>query len=144
VILIDANLLLYACNEAAPEHAVARKWLDEAITSGETVRFAWSTLNTFLRIATHRSIFPRPMNPEEAIRIVDELLRRPSVGVLDPADRYWSIFAPLAVRSQARGDLVPDAHLAALAIEHGATLCTTDKDFARFDGLRVINPLQKK
>jgi len=144
VILIDANLLLYACNETAPQHAVARKWLDETITSGEPVRFAWSTLNTFLRIVTHRSIFPRPMNLEEAIHIVDELLRRPSVAVLDPAERYWSIFAPLVVQSQARGDLIPDAHLAALAIEHGATLCTTDKDFTRFDGLRVVNRLQQK
>jgi len=143
VILIDANVLLYAYNEAAPDHTIARRWFDEVMTGGDPVRFAWSTIHAFLRIVTHRAIFPRPLAIDDAVSIVTEWLARPSVAVLDPAERYWTIFAQLAIESQARGDLIPDAHLASLAIEHGATLCTTDRDFARFDRLQVINPLRK-
>lgn len=141
MITIDANLIIYAYHSSTPQHFAARRWFEQVVSGAEPVRLAWSTIHTFLRILTHPRIFPRPFSVAEARSLVDEWFARPSVAILEPGERYWDIFRELLVRGQARGNLVMDAHLAALAIEHGAMLCTADKDFTRFEGLRLLNPL---
>lgn len=141
MILIDANLLLYAYNPDAEEHEPARQWVESVLSGPSPVRFAWITLLAFLRIATSPRVFTQPLTPEEATAVVASWLEQPSAAVLDAGPQHWTILAGLLVEGQAKGPLVMDAHLAALAIEHGATLCTTDRDFTRFDGLRHVNPL---
>lgn len=142
MILVDANLLLYAYNSRAVEHKRCRLWLESTLSEPGLVRFAWLTLWAFLRIATHPRTFERPLTSDDATAIVSDLLAQPNVGVLEPGERHWEILRPLCVEGQATGALVMDAVLAAIAIEHGATLHTTDRDFARFSGLKWTNPLQ--
>jgi len=119
----------------------ARLWLENAFSRPEPVRLAWITILAFLRIGTSPRAFPYPLSPAEAGEIVAEWFARPMVATLEPGERHWSILSHLLTATQARGPLVMDAHLAALAIEHGATLCTTDQDFTRFPNLRLLNPL---
>jgi len=141
VTLIDANLLLYAYNSRAPEHEKARAWLEATLSGGEMVRFAWLTLWAFLRIASNPRVFEHPLSIVHAGAIVTSWLGRPHVDVIEPGERHWDIARRLLESGQATGPLVMDAALAAIAIEHGATLYTTDRDFARFDGLKWKNPL---
>jgi toxin-antitoxin system PIN domain toxin len=142
MILIDANFLIYAHNSLAQQHERARQWLRGALDSGEAIGLSWVTLLAFLRITTGPRSFIDPMSLEEAGGIVTAWLAHPGVSVLHPTERHWPILSRLLADGQARGPLVMDAHLAALAIEHGATLCTTDRDFTRFKGLRLLNPLE--
>jgi toxin-antitoxin system PIN domain toxin len=142
LILIDANLLLYAYDRSSPQHQGAKRWLQETLGGDESVRLALVTLLAFLRIGTSPAVFRRPLRAREAIGIVTSWLELPSVGVAEPTDGHWPLVETLARRGQARGALMMDAHLAALAIEHGATLCTTDRDFARFPRLKLRNPLE--
>jgi toxin-antitoxin system PIN domain toxin len=144
MILADANLLIYAYNDAAEQHLAARKWLEDSISGDEPFRLSWTTVHTFLRLTTERTLLTKPLGMSEAADIVDEWFQSYNVAILQPGPRYWPIFRNVLLNGQIRGALVMDAHLAALAIEHGATLYTTDKDFSRFDGLRVVNPLSKK
>jgi len=144
MILVDANLLLYANNPRAPEHEASRRWLATALTGTSLVRFAWLTLWAFLRISTNLRIFDQPLSLEEATALVSSWLAQPNVGVLEPGERHWEILNGLIQSGQAIGPLVTDAALAAIAIEHGATLYTTDRDFARFTGLSVVNPLANR
>lgn len=111
------------------------------LSEAEPIRLAWVTILAFLRIATHRKIYANPYSIAEATAIVDDWLARPCVDILQPTARHWPILTALLQNGQATGPLVMDAHLAALAIEHGATLCSTDKDFTRFDRLKLANPL---
>jgi toxin-antitoxin system PIN domain toxin len=141
VILVDANLLLYAYDSSSPQHDRARPWLERAFGGTESVRVALVSLLAFLRISTSRAVFRRPFRPDQAIAIVAGWLELPAVGLAEPTPRHWSLLETLARGGQARGPLLMDAHLAALAIEHGATLCTTDRDFARFPRLRFQNPI---
>jgi toxin-antitoxin system PIN domain toxin len=142
MILIDVNLLLYAYNASAPEHPAARRWLQETFSKPQPVLLPWATILGFLRIATSHRIWAEPLSIAEAVDIVDSWLALPNVTVTQPGERHWSILKQLLPDSQSRGALVPDAHLAALAIEHGAGLCTNDRDFARYRGIRVTNPLE--
>jgi toxin-antitoxin system PIN domain toxin len=142
VILVDSNLLLYAFDAGACYHGRARSWLENVLDSSEQVGFAWVTLLAFVRIGTNPSALSRALSLEEATTILSSILERRNTILLHPGERHWSLLRQLLVNSQARGDLVTDAHLAALAIEHGATVCTTDRDFARFPGLRWQNPLE--
>jgi toxin-antitoxin system PIN domain toxin len=144
MILIDANLLLYAYHERAEQHRAARAWLEATLSGSELVRFAWVTLWAFLRIATNPRVFERPLSAAEAAAAVSSWLDPPVAAVLDPAERHLEILTALMQDAQASGPLVMDAAIAALAIEHGATLCTTDRDFARFAGLKWRNPLQQR
>ena len=144
MILIDANLLLYAYDRSSPQHPEAKRWLERTLVSDEGVRLALVTLLAFLRISTSAAVFRRPLPAREAIGIVTSWLQLPSVGVAEPSDGHWSLLETLTRRGQARGALLMDAHLAALAIEHGATLCTTDRDFARFPRLKLRNPLEER
>jgi toxin-antitoxin system PIN domain toxin len=141
LILVDANLLLYAYHPKAPQHDASRVWLEEALSGAQLVRMAWVTVWAFLRISTNRRVFERPLSASEAEAAVSSWLAQPTVGILDPGERHWEILRRLMSDGQTAGPLVMDAVLAALAIEHGATLHTTDRDFARFPGLKWTNPL---
>jgi toxin-antitoxin system PIN domain toxin len=141
VIIVDANLAIYAYDRTSPRHEDAKRWFEAALNGDEEVRFSLTTLLAFLRITTHPAIFRQPAKPAEAIAIVATWLARPQVKVANPSGRHWEILAEVASKGQARGSLVMDAHLATLAMEHGATLATTDRDFARFAGLRFRDPL---
>lgn len=139
--LVDVNLLLYAVNEDAPHHARARAWLEAQLSGTETTAFAWTVLLAFLRLSTRPLVFPRPLAPEEALAIVRSWLAQPHVAVLDPGERHIETLGRLLAGLGTAGNLTSDAHLAALAIEHGAELCSADSDFARFPGLRWLNPV---
>ena len=141
--LIDANVLLYAYHPRAAQHQRCRSWVETEFTRGAAIRLAWPTILAFLRISTSARVFEHPLTIAEAESAVSSWLALPSVAPLDPGERYWDILRELLHRAQVTGPLVSDAALAALAIEHGATLCTTDRDFARFPGLRTITPLDR-
>jgi toxin-antitoxin system PIN domain toxin len=141
VILIDTNLLLYAYDSSSPRHARARIWLEQVLSGEEPVRLAWMTILAFLRISTNSRALASPLTMGEAVERVASWLEQPVTAVLDAGERHWKILEQLCAEAQVRGALVMDAHLAALAIEHGAILQTVDKDFARFTGLRYVDPL---
>ncbi|PZN47980.1 MAG: PIN domain nuclease [Proteobacteria bacterium] len=141
MILVDANLVLYAYHQQSRDHEAAKQWLEAALSGSELVRFPWLTIWAFLRIATNPRVFEQPLSAAEASDAVDSWLAQPIAGVLEPAEHYWQILQNLLRGYQVTGALVTDAAIAALAIEHGATLHTTDRDFSRFDGLRWRNPL---
>jgi toxin-antitoxin system PIN domain toxin len=141
LILVDANLLLHAYHPRAREHDASRRWLEAALAGPELVRFAWLTLWAFLRIGTHPRVFERPLSVTEAEAAISAWLAQPCAGVLEPGERHWAILRDLLRSGQASGPLVMDAVMAALAIEHGATLHTTDRDFSRFPSLKWTNPL---
>jgi hypothetical protein len=142
LILIDANLLIYAYDDDAKSHDQARTWLERKFQAPEPVAIAWTTILAFLRIGTNPRLFGQPLSIQEAVGIVDEWLSQPEVVTVEAGERYWAILRGLLPVSQARGPNVMDAQLAALAIENGATLCTADRGFARFPGLRVEYPLE--
>lgn len=141
MIVVDANLLLYAYGESSPHHARARAWLENVLSSDETVGLAWPTIAAFVRIATDPRIPGYRRSAEEALRVVSEWLEQPVVRLLVASERTLPIFREMIIQGQASGPLISDAELAALTIENGAVLCTTDRDFARFPGLRWKNPL---
>lgn len=138
--LLDANILLYAYDSNSPHHAACRPWLDAAFNSEETVALPWQTMLAFVRIATNSRAVRQPLSGHDACGIVSSWLGRPNVAVVGPGDRFWEIFQAQVADAQASGPLVTDAALAALAFEHGATLCSTDSDFRRFRGLKLLDP----
>jgi toxin-antitoxin system PIN domain toxin len=141
VIVLDANILLCAYGAASPHHEKARVWLAEAFSGGETVGLPWLSLAAFLRVVTNPRVPGFRRSVEEASRVVDLWLEQPQARVLVPGEQHWLIFRQMITDGQAMGPLVTDAQLAALTIEHGGVLYTTDRDFARFPGLRWKNPL---
>jgi len=141
MILVDANLLLYAYDPNAAEHEASRAWLEASLSGSLLVRFSWLTVWAFLRIITNPRVFERPLTMAEAEHHVSSWLAQPSAGILEPGERHWEILRQLTRDGQASGPLVMDAALAAIAIEHGATLYTTDRGFARFPGLTWTNPI---
>lgn len=141
MMLCDANLLLYAYNRSAEQHAAAKQWLEAHIGGPALFAVAWMTIVAFIRICTNARAMRVPLSSIAACAIVREWLALPSVTILHPGEAHWEILAELIVRAKVQGPLVSDAHLAALAIEHGATLYSTDHDFARFPGLRWVDPL---
>jgi uncharacterized protein len=141
VIVVDANLLLYAYHPRAEQHERSRTWLEATLSGPDTVGFAWLSLWAFLRIATNPRVFERPLSTEEAAAAVSAWLSQPAAEILEPGERHWDILRGLMRDGQAAGPLVMDAVLAAIALEHGATLCTTDRDFSRFPKLKWTNPL---
>ena len=134
--LVDTNVLLYAVNADSREHAVARACLEESLSDDAGVGFAWLALVGFVRLATRRGILARPLAMEDALSVVDDWLVAPNAQLLEATPRHWPILRRLLVGAGAAGNLTNDAHLAALAIEHGATLVSFDRDFERFAGLR--------
>ena len=141
MILVDANVLLYAYHPADERHGAARTWLESVLSASEPVRFAWLTIWAFLRISTNARVYEHPLLPSEAKAAVSSWLERSVAGILEPGERHWTILGSLSAGDQVRGPLIMDAVIAALAVEHGATLHTTDADFARFAGLKWRNPL---
>jgi uncharacterized protein len=141
VILVDANILIYATNSAAREHAKARDWLDRQLVGITRVGLPWAALLAFLRIATNSRVLPRAMTMALAWQQVSDWLACEPAWIPGPTERHGEMLGELLALPGMQGNLVPDAHLAALAIEHGLTLCTTDGDFARFPHLRYFNPL---
>lgn len=141
--LPDVNLLLYTTDESSPHCARARSWLEGALSGTEEVGFAWLALVGFLRISTNPAVFSSPLSTAGAFEHVDNWLGAPVATVVQPSDRHASHLRELleSVGSTA-GNLTSDAHLAALAIEHGAELCSHDTDFARFEGLHWTDPLR--
>lgn len=139
--LIDANLLLYAIDERSPRHLQARPWLEETLSGTETVAMAWIAVVAFLRLSTNPVVFEQPLEVEEALDVIDGWLSQPCTTVIHPTDRHATVLRELLTPLGAAGNLTSDAHLAALAIEHGAELCSCDTDFARFSGLRFHDPL---
>lgn len=141
MILVDANLLLYAKFLDLPQHGRARDWLDGRLAGPARVGLPWPSLLAFLRIGTNPRAFARPMAAADAWRQVQDWLAAPCAWVPVPTDRHAEVLSTIYEQAHPAGDLVPDAHLAALAVEHGLTLCSTDADFARFPGVRWVNPL---
>lgn len=141
MILVDANLLVYAHVESFPQHANARDWLDRQINAPAPVGLPWPSLLAFVRLVSNPRIFDRPAPVSAAWRQVESWLAAEPVWVPLPTERHREVLSPLMANVGGRANLVPDAHLAALAIEHGLVLCSADGDFARFDGLEWRNPL---
>ena len=141
MILVDANLLIYAVDRDSPHHAPARRWLEEALSGSESVGIAWIAALAFVRITTHPGIMRNPLSAQSAIVYVDSWLRQPFVTAVGPGERHWPVLRNLLIASGTAGNLTSDAHLAAIAIEHGATVASADNDFRRFAGVTHLNPL---
>jgi toxin-antitoxin system PIN domain toxin len=140
VILVDANVLLYAYQPRSEHHDRCRTWVEKALSGDEPVGLAWVTILAFLRISTNPRVFEEPLSAKEAVAIVSSWLQRPAVSVLDAGELCWEILRAQLVEAQVSGALVMDAFLAALALENGAALVTTDRDFSRFPKLRLVDP----
>ena len=141
MILVDANLLIYAKFSDFPQHEVAREWLESTLNSQGRVGVAWPTALAFLRITTNPRLFDNPLTIEAAWEQVLEWIEHPRVWIPQPTDDHVETLGNLLRATQAAGNLIPDAYLAALAITHGLTLCSADSDFSRFADLDWNNPL---
>ena len=141
MILVDANILLYAKFARFSQHDAAREWLDETLEGSLRVGFAWPSLLAFVRLASNPRVLEKPSTVQSAWKQVEEWLECPSVWIPQPTERHRDVLGTLLTSQATRPDLVTDAHLAALAMEHGLILCSTDGDFARFPDLRWKNPL---
>lgn len=141
--LLDANILLYAYDKSAAHHDTCRLWLESAFNEAETLALPWQTILAFVRISTNPRAVKHPLSNAHACDIVNAWLERPNVVVVNAAERFWSILRQQILEAQVSGPLVTDAALAALAIEQGATLCSTDRDFRRFEGLKLVDPTQQ-
>ena len=141
MIVLDANILLYAYDADSARHAAARAWVEGVLSGAAPVGLPWQTVAAFLRIATNPRLTGRRFTPEEAAAVVDSWLAQPNVRLLAPGDDHWARLRAMLIEGQARGPLVTDAQLAALTLEFGGVLHTTDRDFARFPALRWTNPL---
>jgi uncharacterized protein len=141
MIVLDANLLIYAYDSASPHHKAAIRWIGKALSGDELVGLPWQTAAAFLRVLTNAKLPGDRFTSEEAAQILDDLLDQPNVRLLAPGENHWGLFRRMVTEGQARGPLVSDAQLAAITIEYGGVLHTTDRDFARFPGLRWVNPL---
>jgi len=138
--LLDANILLYAYDSSSAHHAACRSWLEAALNEDEPVGLPWQTSLAFIRISTNPRAVRTPLAVDDACVIVDEILGRQTVRIVEPGDQFWSIFRKLVRSAKVSGPLVTDAVLAALALEQGATLCSTDRDFRRFGNLKLVDP----
>jgi toxin-antitoxin system PIN domain toxin len=142
MILLDANLLLYAVNTDAPQHSKAKSWVEETLSGSRgPVLLSWFTLVAFVRIATNAKALTNPFSLEEALRTIVEWLSLPNVTIIHPGLGHALLFENACRSSNATGNLITDAHLAALAIEHGCEIASCDADFGKFPHLRWINPL---
>jgi toxin-antitoxin system PIN domain toxin len=139
--LVDANLLVFAVHERSPFHAPAKEWVTKRLNGARRVGFPWQSLGAFLRIVTHPRAFERPLDPDTAWSRVADWLACDVAWIPEPGERHADILGELITRHQVRGNLIPDAQLAALALEHGLSVCSADTDFARFTEISWENPL---
>lgn len=142
MILVDANLLVYSYDQDAPQHPRARAWLEDTLSSNMLLGLPWIVIVAFIRITTNRKAMIKPLEVEEALGYVNSWLQQPFVTPLNPGERHWLILHKLLHNNGAAGNLTNDAHIAAIAIEHGYTVYSADNDFKRFTGLQHINPLE--
>ncbi len=138
--LPDVNLLLYAVDETAPRHGAAKEWLEAVLSGSETVGFAWIVLLAFVRLSTRPAVFIAALTWDEAMDLVEGWLEQPGATVVQPTSRHAAVLRRLLQDVGTAGNLTTDAHLAALAVEHGAELCSSDADFSRFANLRWLDP----
>jgi toxin-antitoxin system PIN domain toxin len=138
--VVDANVLVYAVNADAAEHGTARAWLEERLSGVEAVGLAWSVLLAFIRVVTRAGVLSMPLPPAKAFEYVEEWLAQPTAAVLHPTARHLAVLRGLLEPLGTAGNLTTDAHLAALAVEHGAVLVSFDRDFGRFPGVRWHHP----
>lgn len=143
MIVVDANLLIYSYDVNAADHQKSAAWLEGVFSGTETVGLPWPCICAFIRVVTNRRLPGTRAAPDAALAAVEEWLHSPNVQILAPGERHWSVFRRMVVEGQATGPLVTDAEIAALTIEYGGVLHTADRDFARFPGLRWVNPLGK-
>lgn len=141
MILVDANLLIYAVNRDSPHHERASRWLEEALSGDQWVGLTPLVMLAFLRITTQVGIFEHPLSCEQAVSYCDSWLAQPNVRIAPVGRNHWRLFRGLIMAAGTAGNLTSDAHLAAAAIELGCTLCSADNDFKRFPGLTHTNPL---
>ncbi|MFT3833009.1 MAG: PIN domain-containing protein [Micropruina sp.] len=139
--LLDANVLLYSIDRSNRHHATCAAWLSEAFSGPRRVGLPWQTIGAFLRISTHPRVFSRPLRPDQAWQVVEQWLDAPNSWVPETSDATARILGGLIGDLDLRGNLIIDAQLAALAIEHGLAVVSADTDFGRFPGLRWVNPL---
>jgi uncharacterized protein len=139
-VIVDANILLYAVDARSTFHQPARNWLEDALNGPARVGLPWMSLTTFLRISTHLRVSANPLSPADAWSYVADWLQAGAAWIPEPTPRHADLFQRLLVDGDLRGNLVPDAHLAALALEHGVGICSADSDFARFPQLSWVNP----
>lgn len=143
MILIDANLLIYAVNSDAPQHAAARDWFEQVLSGDSEVGLAWIVVLAFLRIATRPGILAQPLAVDDALSVVDGWFRQPMVNAVSAGPNHWLLLRQLLGDSGTGGNITSDAHLAAMALEQGATIYSADYDFRRFAGLCHVNPLME-
>ena len=141
MILVDANILLYAEDSLQSRHQQARAWWDGQLSGSGVVCLCWTVLSAFIRIGTNPRVFEHPLSLEQALARVQSWLDQPCTRVVRPTERHWTVFKQVLTDGQAVANLMTDAHLAALAIEHGCVLASTDSDFARYPKLKWRNPL---
>jgi toxin-antitoxin system PIN domain toxin len=141
LIFVDTNILLYAEDALHPRHQQARAWWDSQLSGAGVVCLCWMVMSAFIRIGTNPRVFEHPLSLEQAVARVQSWLDQPCTRVVRPTERHWHVFKQVLTDGQAVANLVTDAHLAALAIEHGCELASTDSDFARFSKLKWRNPL---
>ena len=141
MIVLDANVLLYAYDSTSSQHEKARHWVEHTFSEETPVGLPWPTVSAFLRIITNPKLPGERFTVQEAVQIIDQWLNQPNVRLLAPGEDHWPLLRQMIVDGQAQGPLISDAQLAALTIEYGGVLHTTDRDFARFPGLRWLNPL---
>ncbi|GMV49640.1 MAG: Ribonuclease VapC43 [Nitrospira sp. OLB3] len=142
MILLDVNVLVYAHREDAPDHRAYLSWLEDLINSDQAYGLSDIVLSGFIRIVTHPKVFTPRSTIHQAIAFAQELRGQPNCVAIAPGPRHWDIFCRLCKEADAKGNLVPDAYLAALAIESGSEWVTTDRDYRRFPGLRCRHPLE--
>jgi toxin-antitoxin system PIN domain toxin len=136
LVVPDANVLLYAVDTTSAHHEESLAWLDRSLGGAEAVGFSWTVLLAFIRVGTNRAILPNPLSADEATAQVQAWLGAPAAVVLEPTTRHADLLRGMLLESGTAGNLTTDAHLAALAVEHGADLVSYDRDFARFSGVR--------
>lgn len=141
MIVVDANLLIYAYDGGATQHAKARSWVEESFSGPDAVGLPWQSISAFLRFMTNRRLPGSKFSMDQASQIVDEWLGQPNIRLLSPGDRHWLLLRRMLTEGQVSGGLVSDAVIAALTVENGGVLHTADRDFARFPGLRCKDPL---
>ena len=142
MIVLDANILLYAYSSTSLHHKTAREWLENIFSSETPVGIPWQSVAAFLRVITNARLPGERLTGERAIQVVQQWFSQPNIYPLVPGEEHWSLFQQMILEGQAQGPLISDAQLAALTIEVGGVLHTTDRDFARFPKLRWINPLK--
>ena len=142
MVLPDVNVLVYAHREDSPHHAGCRKWVEAVVNGSESYGLSELVLSGFVRVVTHPKVFTQPSPLADALEFTEQLRGRPNCVPVTPGRRHWEIFRQLCAEAGAKGNLVPDAYLAAMAIEAGCEWVTTDRDFSRFKGLRWRHPLR--